>query len=605
MSTVNERMEAYRQAVNEAEREMLQVKRQIRVIGLTRLVAFVLILWSGYRSVADAHNSVALVVLLVATVFFLFEVKRHARWFGRKRWLNKRLEQLCSELRTFDYDYSAFDSGQSFVDATHPYTYDLDVFGAHSLFQAMNRTTTPLGHSRLAAWFIEPPTSPDTIRERQAVVSELAEAVDFRHDVRTQGMLHEAAEGDLSAIAAWVQQPVYFRTRPLLRVLPWLVMAVNAGVLAGAFCGLLPWSLWGTVFSCFVALSLLFAKQITRVQYGYGKQLTVLGGYAEIMRLLENYVPRSQGMITLREQLKGGDSRSSSAVLKVLSRRLNLLDQRSNLLVSVILNGLALWELYLTLQIEAWKQQNAPHLMRWLETVGELEAYCSLATFAYNHPDYRYPTVRAGEFCLCIDGIGHPLMRREGCVRNGIEMSGRGKFFVITGANMAGKSTYLRAVGVTFLMACMGLPVWADRMEFTPVRLVTGLRTTDSLVDNESYFFAELKRLKRIIDRLEAGEELFVVLDEILKGTNSVDKQRGSLALVKQFVALRTNGIIATHDLLLGGLADAYPQEVSNFCFEADVVDDELHFSYRLRPGVAQNMNACFLMKKMGIAVDY
>ena len=168
---------------------------------------------------------------------------------------------------------------------------------------------------------------------------------------------------------------------------------------------------------------------------------------------------------------------------------------------------------------------------------------------------------------------------------------------------MAGKSTYLRTIGVNYLFACLGLPVYAESMRLAPVRLVTSLRTTDSLMDNESYFFAELKRLKMIIDRLASGEKLFIILDEILKGTNSADKQKGSLALVSQLLGFGTNGIIATHDLMLGTLKERFPENISNFCFEADIKDDELTFSYKMREGIASNMNACFLMNKMGIAV--
>ena len=168
---------------------------------------------------------------------------------------------------------------------------------------------------------------------------------------------------------------------------------------------------------------------------------------------------------------------------------------------------------------------------------------------------------------------------------------------------MAGKSTYLRTVGVNYLLASIGAPVCASSLKFYPSQLITSLRTTDSLTDSESYFFAELKRLKLIIDKLEKGEELFILLDEILKGTNSVDKQKGSLALIKQFIELKTDGIIATHDLLLGELIKAYPNNITNYRFEADIKNNELTFSYKLREGVAQNMNACFLMKKMGIAI--
>lgn len=199
--------------------------------------------------------------------------------------------------------------------------------------------------------------------------------------------------------------------------------------------------------------------------------------------------------------------------------------------------------------------------------------------------------------------MGHPLLHRNTCVKNDIDIRQSPSFLIVTGANMAGKSTYLRTVGVNYLLACIGAPVYADRLAVYPAALVTSLRTSDSLVSHESYFFAELKRLKMIIDRLQRGEQLFIILDEILKGTNSEDKQKGSLALMKQLVHYRSCGIIATHDLMLGSLADEFPDAIRKYRFEADIEDDSLTFFYRLLPGVACNMNACFLMQKMGITI--
>ena len=293
----------------------------------------------------------------------------------------------------------------------------------------------------------------------------------------------------------------------------------------------------------------------------------------------------------------------------------------------VILNGLFFWELRQIMRIGAWKEQYAGELPQWLDALGQMDALNSLATFAYNHPAYAYPTLldkadmaaakagissdarKAGaantgsnaRFILRAKALGHPLMHRDRCVRNDIDMEKRPFFIIITGANMAGKSTYLRTIGVNYLLACTGMPVCAEEMEVYPARLITSLRTSDSLTDNESYFFAELKRLKLIIDKLQAGEELFIILDEILKGANSMDKQKGSFALIKQFMALEADGIIATHDLVLGTLEEEFPEQIKNYRFEADIKDEELSFSYQLREGIAQNMNACFLMNKMGI----
>ena len=317
---------------------------------------------------------------------------------------------------------------------------------------------------------------------------------------------------------------------------------------------------------------------------------------------------------TVKDKI-GGDRRQASQAIRRLVKLMNELDQRNNYLMYTVLNGCFFWELWQIMRIEAWKEVHAGELPHWLEAIGEMDALCSLGTFAYNHPEgYSYPDILGDTntgtdntetpFQLVAETMGHPLIPRDRCVCNDICMMRRPAFIIITGANMAGKSTYLRTIGVNYLLACIGAPVCAEQMSLYPARLMTSLRTTDSLSDNESYFFAELKRLKSIIDRLQSGEQLFIILDEILKGTNSADKQRGSFALVQQLVRMRANGIIATHDLLLGTLKDRFPDCIDNFRFEADITGDELTFSYRLRPGVAQNMNACFLMKKMGIAVD-
>jgi DNA mismatch repair ATPase MutS len=303
----------------------------------------------------------------------------------------------------------------------------------------------------------------------------------------------------------------------------------------------------------------------------------------------------------IKALLVGNEKQMASKTINKLSALMNALDQRNNIFVAFILNGLFFHELYQVMKIEAWKENNAADLPRWLEAVGKMDALCSLATYTYNHPDYIYPQVTAVSFQMRARAMGHPLIDREKCVRNDTDIPKRSFFLIVTGANMAGKSTYLRTVAVNYLLACIGAPVCAMQMEFYPAKLITGLRTSDSLPNNESYFFAELKRLKLIVDELKAGEALFVILDEILKGTNSTDKQTGSFALIKQLVTLRTNGIIATHDLQLGMLVNTFPDNIRNHCFEAEMSHNELAFSYQLKKGIAKNMNACFLMKKMGI----
>lgn len=601
MNSIEEISATYCHIAEEAGRKLNRVQQQIYRIGTLRLLLFVAgvagIIYFRAESWA-VWAGIAIVTLLP----FILLVKYHNRLFYKKDYLEKKAEINRQELAALDYDFSAFDDGSEFTDPAHLYTFDLDVFGPHSLFQYINRTCTEPGKRRLAAWLGKHIESKEEIVERQQAIRELTPELKFRQRFRILGLLHKGKAADETELKAWAASPSLFRRSRMLRILPYLVTGVNAVCLVLAVVGILPAGLWGVIWTFFVTAGFVFRGKITKMQAVYGKKLQILGTYAGLLRLMEEQPAQCGRLKELKEEI-GGENRKASHSISRLSKLMDELDQRSNVFMYIILNGLFFWELRQIMRIEAWKEQYAGDLPRWLTAIGNMDALNSLATFAYNHPGYVYPTILQQPFRLQAEALGHPLMHRERCVRNDVDMEKRPFFIIITGANMAGKSTYLRTVGVNYLLACIGAPVCARRMEVYPARLITSLRTTDSLTDNESYFFAELKRLKLIIDKLQAGEELFIILDEILKGTNSMDKQKGSFALIKQLMALDANGIIATHDLLLGTLADLFPENICNYRFEADIRDDELTFSYRLRPGIAQNMNACFLMKKMGIAV--
>ena len=329
----------------------------------------------------------------------------------------------------------------------------------------------------------------------------------------------------------------------------------------------------------------------------------MLSTYVRLIELADKQSMESPLLIALKKEFES-HGKKASEVLGMLAKELDRLDLRNNLILYALLEGSLFWQLRQMLRIERWKEEYGTHLLQWLEALGRLDALCALGTFAFNHKEYTYPIITDQPFVFRAKDMGHPLMPRKQCVVNDVEIPQRPYFLIITGANMAGKSTYLRTIGCNYILACIGAPVCCSSLEIYPAHLMTSLRTSDSLAHNESYFFAELKRLQQILERLKNGEEMFIILDEILKGTNSMDKQKGSFALVKQLLQLKTNGIIATHDLLLGDLIQHFPDEISNYCFEADIQNDELTFSYKLREGIAQNMNACFLMQKMGIVID-
>lgn len=593
-------IQTYKDIIKETEQKLNKEKQRIYRIGTLRLILFI----GGIAGVIHFWETGWLVVGVAIVTFlpFIFLIKLHNRSFYEKEYLEKKIEINQQELQAINYDTSSFDNGKEFINPAHLYSYDLDIFGEHSLFQYINRTSTDLGKKCLADWLNTHLESKEEIQKRQEGVKELAPELQMRQEFRILGLLYKGKTADEKEIITWAGSPSYYRNHAILRALPLIVPLVNIVFITLAIAGIISSTIPSVIFVSFFFLSLAFSKGITKMQTLYGKKLQILATYASLIRIIEE---KSLHSLTLLEvqQLVGGKQQTASQAVKKLTALMNALDQRGNMLMSFVLNGSLFWELRQIMRIEAWKENHASELSLWLKAIGEMDAYCSLATFSYNHPEYIYPEIDSQPFAMEAEALGHPLMNRDKCVRNDINIAKRPFFVIITGANMAGKSTYLRTVGINYLLACIGAPVWANQMKLYPARLVTSLRTSDSLADNESYFFAELKRLKLIIDKLNEGEEFFIILDEILKGTNSTDKQKGSFALIKQFIALQTNGIIATHDLMLGTLIKLFPKNIRNYCFEAEITNNELTFSYKIKNGVAQNMNACFLMKKMGIAV--
>ena len=534
---------------------------------------------------------------------FLIMIKVHNSFFMRKQWLEVKADILKKELKGLNNDYSVFDDGKEFSDTEHLYSFDLDIFGRKSLFQAINRTCTHIGKRTLADWMKNHLRTKKDIENRQNCIKDLSTRNDFRLKFAITGLINRSKNSDDNDIQKWAETESSLTKSTWARILIWLVPSVNIILLVCGLANIISMSWFGLIFSVFVILSFSVIKRATALQEEYGKKLKTLSTYARLITLAQNEEWNAEGIKDIVKRLEI-DGKSPADALNALTKELDRLDLRNNQILYVILEGSMFFQLRQMIRIEAWKDRYGKCLSGWLETVGEIDALCSLGTFAYNHPDYLFSEITDTPFCYDAEELGHPLMPKEQCVKNNALIPSRPYFLIITGANMAGKSTYLRIIGVNYLLACIGAPSCCKRMKIHPAQLITSLRTSDSLSDNESYFFAELKHLKRIIDMLNNGEELFIILDEILKGTNSTDKQKGSFSLIRQFMTLKANGIIATHDLLLGELVKYFPDQIRNYCFEADIKNNELYFSYKIREGIAQNMNACFLMKKMGIVIE-
>lgn len=591
----------YTERLSLTKGQLQQVKKQIFRISMLRLTLFI----AGVAGIYFFFSQTPLLIVCICLTFLplFILVKIHNRFFIRKEWLETQARIIQEELQALSGDYSSFEDGKEYVNPEHPYSFDLDIFGRRSLFQSINRTCTFFGKVRLAEWLQNHLHEKASIEKRQEMVREISEHTLFREQFRVAGLVHHSQSSDAEKIQAWSQSPAQYLHAGWVKAFIWGVPVINSLLLITSLAGWTSFSWLGLSFGIFLVLSFGIIKRATYIQETYGKQLKSLNGYARLIALAKAEDWKSAGMQELMERFNL-NGQSPIQALQQLSKELDRLDLRNNQFLYVLLEGSIFFQLQEIVRIERWKVRYGQHISEWLETVGELDTLCSLGTFAYNHPQYTYPELTEKPFCFLATQMGHPLMPASQCVKNDATIPSRPFFLIITGANMAGKSTYLRTIGVNYLLACIGAPVCCERLKLYPNQLITSLRTSDSLSDNESYFFAELKRLKRIIDLLNQGQQLFIILDEILKGTNSMDKQKGSFDLIRQFMQLKANGIIATHDLLLGSLIKQFPEEIRNYCFEADIKENELTFSYKLREGVAQNMNACFLMKKMGIILQ-
>ena len=593
----------YKQRIESYTSERLAYAAKQKYIPVSRVVSFLASGYFIYDFVSETQAwKIVTALLLFAGFLFL-------------GWLDvvlKRKLQRCDhlieinqvEINALNGDYSRFDPGAEFVDHDHPYTHDLDIFGLNSLFQYINRTATIFGKNRLADYFQNAYQLKDEITERQAATRELSENVTFLHQVRLIFFGQKITEDDRRDWNEWLQSSAILKHPELFKI---LIIGLPLFTISAIILSSLGFVVY-QVPTILVLLQFFFVNiygRITmKVHNEISSKFSILSKYSEFLELIENTNFKSLHLQTLKDGLTYEGTAPPSKVIKSLAQLMNLMDTNLNLLASALLNGLFMFNLHMLLAVEKWKTRQRSLIPEWFEVIAEVDALASLANFAHNNPQYAYPKPSDAEFMLKAVNLGHPLIPGQTCVTNGVDINGWNQFCIITGANMSGKSTFLRTVGTNYILAMMGAPVFADEFTFYPIELHSSIRTSDSLSKNESYFYAELKRLKQIIGELEKGHQKLILLDEILKGTNSKDKQAGSIALIKQLLKYKLAGMFATHDLALGELKNHYPESINNLCFEIEIVDDKMQIDYKLREGICKNLNATFLMKNMGILVD-
>lgn len=549
----------------------------------------------------DFDFKVGIGVTALALVGFLFLVKKHSVVEARRN-RNRSLKQVNEkEIKALVRDYAAFGDGEEFVDPKHEFSYDLDLFGPRSLYQYMNRTSSILGKERLAEWFKNPFLDATVIQERQVAIQDIRERLDFRQNFQAIGEEELENEADSESLVKWLKEAPFFLTHkvyPILRyVMPILLLII---IILFIFVPQITWHFPVVM----MAVNLIVVRQTldrTNTTHALlGKRFATLNRYSDLLYLVEQESFQASFLQQAQNKLKAHDLKASVSI-KELAAIMRAFDQRLNAFAAFLLNATILWDIVVMFRLEKWKVQAKDELPSWFEVLAEFDGMVSLGNFAYNHADFCIPAIQQDPFAMKGVEMGHVLLDPTIRVDNTLELEGDGQYIIITGANMAGKSTFLRTVGTNLILAMIGAPVCAKSFTFSPLKLHTSVRATDSLQDHESYFYAELVRLKAIVDRLKDGERLFVILDEMLRGTNSHDKQTGSRGFIEQLIQLKGMGLVATHDLSLGTLTDEHPNNVRNMRFEVDIHEDRLDFDYKLKPGISQNLNATFLMRQMGI----
>lgn len=504
-----------------------------------------------------------------------------------------------NELKALQHAYYQFADGNEYMPKEHAYANDLDILGHASLYQYLNRTCSDMGSSTLVSWLLNP-SDEKIILLRQAAVKELAAQTAWRQKLQAYGAAKKIQAATLTRLQQWFKEEDRFINNKLWLWLRYLLPAIMLTVIALNMADVVN----NYVRNYFLLASALFAlymsKKVTPLHQQVSKMTDELDVLKDSIQLIEQTTFDAEFLQHLQLPFSQQNEKAS-AKLNRLKKILERLDLRFNFLVFIPLDILLQWDLQQAIALEKWKRQNKEDVLHWFDALGGFEATGSLATLAFNNPAWCYPVFKEAHFSMEGKNMGHPLIPAEKRVNNPVKIDKAGELMLVTGSNMAGKSTYLRSIGINTILAMAGAPVCADDFCLSPVQIISSMRIADNLEESTSTFYAELKKLKTIIDKVNNNEKVFILLDEILRGTNSLDRHTGSVALIKQLIKHQAAGIIATHDVELAKMKEAYPANILTHHFDVQVSNDELYFDYRLKDGICNSLNASILMKKIGI----
>ncbi|WP_424582891.1 MutS-related protein [Tunicatimonas sp.] len=585
---------------------------KLQELSWYRLVAFVFSVFLIVLFASEGAIALVLIVALFGGLGFAALMKRYNKTSYQKNQATFLAEVNEQEIQRLQNNLSLLPSGQTFTKHDHPYVADLDVFGTHSLYRLINRATTESGRECLAEWLSEPATK-EAIIARQEAVEELSPQLAWRQEFQASGMHFTNAKSDYRKLLDWLETP----TQLLLHRNKYLIASIALAVLTTA--ALLYHFLYAYTSGFIVhtlplimmlIINTLFLRRVKSVAEAIinntHQNVKILGGYQALILKIEAGEFSAKHLQQLRSVFTQGNYSAAQEINKI-KRILGIAQLKgTNGMLSnqfyPVLNTFWLIDVYWILAAEKWKTANASHLRIWAKAVGEFETLSSLAGFSYSNPSYTFPKIKEGACTIHFGALGHPLLKPEGRICNDFNLKSSDNIVMITGSNMAGKSTFLRTVGVNIVLGLMGAPCCADTAELTAMQLFTSMRTQDNLEEGISSFNAELRKVEQLLKLIQQGEPVFFLLDEMFKGTNSKDRHRGGFSLIKQLQELNAFGMISTHDLDLADVAGKH-NLVTNYSFNSEIQEGDMTFDYRLTPGLCKDFNASELMRRSGINV--
>jgi hypothetical protein len=603
-------LEEYRARIEERRRASQTLERLSRRIGNARLAAGLAAVALAFLVFGEVWISVWWLLIPVAAFGAL--VVRHARVAERLersqraiQFYERGVARLEDRWRGAEWG-GACETGERFRNPGHVYAEDLDLFGKSSLFQLLSTARTRAGEDFLAKWLLAP-ASPDEVAARHAAVQELGGMLDLREDLAVLGATVRSGL-DPDASARWGEGPeVRFPAGSRF-----IALAFGAAILI-SFAFYMAGVTTRTPFLAVLFLEMGYAfflnGQTSRVTQAVESPSHDLVLLAELLRRLEQETFRAPLLQQLHARLKAGSEpnasspNASSRRIAHLGRLGERLDWAENKVFGPVAFAL-LWTAQVAMAIERWRGASGRHIREWIDVAGEFEALCSLAGYAYEHPADVFPElVDAAGGCFEAQALGHPLMKEAHSIRNDVRLGAETRLWIVSGSNMSGKSTLLRTIGINTVLAWAGAPVRATRLRISPLSLGASIRVQDSLEDGRSRFYAEITRLREIVALTKGPRTVLFLLDELLSGTNSHDRQIGAAAIVHALIDRGALGLITTHDLALAHIADNLSGRAVNVHFADTLQNGELHFDYRLQPGVVERSNALDLMRSVGLEV--